>query len=309
MDIIGVGESDIDVFIKIEKLAGTGEKTKGQEIGKFPGGIIGNFCSAVSMHGLDTGIVTVLGDDENGKEALKDYKKRNIDISNLSIKNGGKTFYCIIFLDSDGERTLTAVVTPLISPNYKEIDYKYLKKAKYVHMTSMDYDLVNEVTMQMRQSKTKLTLDFEAHAEKEGFNNWKSILKDINVLFINEGGMNTLFPNQKDINMAAKQILDIGIEYIVYTKGEKGGIVFTKDRNLYYQAYKVDNIKDTTGAGDCFNASFLSALIKRKPLEEVVRYAAASSALSIQHIGARTGLPNPEQVDKFIQNYNHDIIY
>jgi len=301
MDIIGVGESDIDILISVENIAGKGEKTRGTEIGKFPGGIVGNFCSAAAKLGMDCGIVSMLGDDENGEIAFKDYENRDIDISNLIIQKKEKTFYCVVFIDPTGEKYLTAVVTPLISPNKNKIDFAYLKQAEYVHTTSMDYNLVEKIVDELKLTNTKISMDFEAHAEKKGLNNWKYILKNTNTLFINEGGMKTLFYNNH-VDTSVQKLLSLGINHVVYTKGANGGTVYTKNKKFNYDAYHVNEVKDTTGAGDCFNATFLSYLIQGHSMEEVIQHAAASAAISIQHMGARTGLPTKEEVEQFIKN-------
>ena len=92
---------------------------------------------------VSCGIVSVVGADEYGSFLLKDYEKRGIDTAGLYVDQKEKTFYCIVFVDDSGEKYLSAVVTPLISPDISKIDYEYVKRAEYVHMCSMDYELVS----------------------------------------------------------------------------------------------------------------------------------------------------------------------
>ena len=60
ISIIGIGESDMDLFLKVDRMPGRGEKVRAKEIGKLPGGIIGNFCSQAVKMGVSCGIVTAV---------------------------------------------------------------------------------------------------------------------------------------------------------------------------------------------------------------------------------------------------------
>jgi len=62
-------------------------------------------------------------------------------------------------------------------------------------------------------------------------------------------------------------------------------------------------VKDTTGAGDCFNAVFIACLSKGWTIEQAAKYASAAAAISIQNVGAREGLPTQNEVETFIKNY------
>lgn len=45
-DIIGVGDADIDIMLKVDHIPGHDEKVLGQMLGKFPGGMVANYLSA-----------------------------------------------------------------------------------------------------------------------------------------------------------------------------------------------------------------------------------------------------------------------
>jgi ribokinase/sulfofructose kinase len=75
--------------------------------------------------------------------------------------------------------------------------------------------------------------------------------------------------------------------------------VASADDEFHIPAFDVE-VRDTTGAGDCFNAAFVSAWLHGWPLREMARFACAAAALSVQAIGARGGLPSEEDVFDFI---------
>lgn len=55
LDIIGVGDTNVDVMIRVPRIASHDEKVRGQLLGNFPGGIIGNFCCAAAAFGAKAG--------------------------------------------------------------------------------------------------------------------------------------------------------------------------------------------------------------------------------------------------------------
>lgn len=300
-DIIGIGESDIDIFLKVEHPPGKGEKVRAQEIGKLPGGIIGNFCSQAAKAGVSCGIVSVVGNDENGKLILSDYEKRGIDTTGIYVDEKDQTFYCVVFVDDSGEKYLSAVVTPLVSPSTERIDYNYVKKAKFVHMCSMDYHLVDTTIQMLEGSSAKVSLDYEAHADQGGMRNWEKILRKVSVLFINEEGLKSLLPHEKQ-EAAVQKLLDLGIELVILTCAEKGGYIYNGGRVYHYNAFAAECILDTTGAGDSFNGAFLSSLVKGMDIEEAAEYAAAAASFVIQEVGARTGQKEDHVILEFLQS-------
>ena len=90
-----------------------------------------------------------------------------------------------------------------------------------------------------------------------------------------------------------------GCRIVVATLGAKGVYVCTEKEAFTFPAFRVD-VRDTTGAGDTFNAAFLSCLSKGYDLQACARLATAASALQIQQIGARGGMPQEKDARQFL---------
>ncbi|MBU0478542.1 hypothetical protein KKC91_08245 [bacterium] len=82
--------------------------------------------------------------------------------------------------------------------------------------------------------------------------------------------------------------------------GEKGSYVFTKDKKLKTPAYKVKAI-DTTGAGDCFIAGFLTGIIRGWQMEKTARFANAVGALATTATGATSGVKSFRETLEFMR--------
>ena len=81
-----------------------------------------------------------------------------------------------------------------------------------------------------------------------------------------------LTPNETEVEIMAKTkgfkescdaLLELGINNLIVTLGDKGAAIINKETNEIVEGFKVEAI-DTVGAGDCFNGAFVTALSKGK---------------------------------------------
>jgi sugar/nucleoside kinase (ribokinase family) len=71
------------------------------------------------------------------------------------------------------------------------------------------------------------------------------------------------------------------------TRSEKGALVVTREETQSVNAFPIENLVDTTGAGDLFAAGFLVGLSREQTLADCARLGALAAAEVIQHYGAR----------------------
>lgn len=166
-------------------------------------------------------------------------------------------------------------------------------------MTSLDVDLANFVFGQLKDCGSILSLDIEATASSVDPNTWNSLLRKLDIAFPNQEGLKAL-TGLNDVEKGARSLLDKGVKMVVVTCGSQGVKIYQRDFFHEHTTYKV-NVKDTTGAGDCFNAVFITCLSKGWQIEKAAKYASAAAAISIQFVGAREGLPTCEEVESFLE--------
>jgi sugar/nucleoside kinase (ribokinase family) len=120
--------------------------------------------------------------------------------------------------------------------------------------------------------------------------------------------IDTLFMNEEEAEMVAgssvsaqiaKSVLAKGARRLALKLGSRGCAIYTQDREILCPAFDVKAI-DTTGAGDCFAAGFLAATLDGASLAEAGRFANAVAALSVQKIGAVTGVLSKPDTERWI---------
>jgi len=89
---------------------------------------------------------------------------------------------------------------------------------------------------------------------------------------------------------------------IVVTRGADGCSVYTTDARMDVPGYAVDEI-DPTGAGDCFDAGFISGILEGKSVREAAQLANACGALAVTEKGPMAGAKSRAEVEQFMLSH------
>jgi sugar/nucleoside kinase (ribokinase family) len=109
------------------------------------------------------------------------------------------------------------------------------------------------------------------------------------------GGVNIVIADEDEINMlmgteAFEDTLEAIRDYdnlFVMTRSDKGSVIVQGDYEHVHVATPVDEVIDTTGAGDAYCAGFLFGWANDASLEECARIGTVCATAVIQQIGAR----------------------
>lgn len=100
-----------------------------------------------------------------------------------------------------------------------------------------------------------------------------------------------------DPDAIADFYLKLGPQVVALTLGPAGALVATRDSRARIPAREA-KLLDATGAGDCFDGVFLSALLRGAEPEDAARRAVAASALSVERRGAVASFPTAAELDE-----------
>ncbi|MHA2289095.1 MAG: carbohydrate kinase family protein [Promethearchaeota archaeon] len=306
VDIIGLGEIVLDWVTEIPHFPKPDEKIDALSENYFPGGVTANYLVALSRLGGLSGFIGAVGDDSYGNLLIDDFFKENVDTSNLKKITNKKTPVNFIFV-AQGEKTIIQsphMYTTKIEP--KDLKESYITSSKLLHTTIIHQD-VTEIALEIaKRNNVKISIDLESQIAQRGWNNLKNVLLKADILLPNKEGAKTL-TNSNSPEKAAEILVNKGIPIVIITLGNSGALLTTPKFQKRIPAYDIQNIIDTTGAGDTFNGAFsLAYWIKGWDLEKSCVYANAAAALKIQKLGARPGMPKERELIDFLRLHDEN---
>lgn len=278
--VVSIGTICIDDNIACNEWPNLGDKALAETKGYLVGGMPYNSGCVIANSDVKTYMLDVIGDDFKDI-IIEDLKKNNVDYSLCNYDNH-ETLRTII-VNVNGERVifvLNANSKPEIILDDNQMDI--LINAKYVYTNIAEIKRIKnnkEIIKTLLDNDVKIVYDLESTAFDVSNDDY--YFDNASVLSFNEKGYKKFIDGKPDDYIG--YYIEKGI-IIIITKGEHGCEVITKDIHENIDGHKVSPI-DTTGAGDTFNATFVSEQIKGKSVLESVKRANKVAALSTEYFG------------------------
>lgn len=103
-----------------------------------------------------------------------------------------------------------------------------------------------------------------------------------------------------DARRAADALLALGARAAILTLGANGALYHDGARSVHVKPFDAGPAHDTTGAGDCFNGAFATALTQGLDPVDAVRFGCAAAAISVTRPGAAASMPERAEIDALL---------
>ena len=296
IDLLAVGGIDMDLVLTLPRLPGHDEKEVGHLVGRLPGGPGANCACAASRLGLRVASWCQVGDDENGQLIIEDFARYGVDTSRIEVVPGEETSFTIILIDPSGEKVI--IVVPTFKPNYSpEIAAQALSQTRVMMMMPGDETQFLSLAQIAHAQGAEVMIDIEPSACSDR-TALERLLTQTDIASFNQFGFAAAAGQPPSIE-AAQALLDFGPHTVIVTLGRDGVLAVTRTEAATHPGFDVP-VVDTTGAGDTFHAAYVSATLRGLPLDQRLRFAAATAALSVTALGPRGNLPTLAEVEAFL---------
>lgn len=269
----------------------------------FGGGGMNTAVSSAVLN-LKTATILNLGSDWFAKEILKELKSKNIDTSLVSFSE--KSHSGFSFIINYGDYHEHIIFTHRGANEKLNINKNIFNKvnSKWVYVSSLSGNsklTKNNLDIIFSNKKSKIAWNPGEAQLKYGYKFFGKYLKNTELFILNEdeaiGLVATSGKKTSNINILLKTISSWGPKMVLITSGHKGAH-FCDGKNIYYQKALLVKSINTTGAGDAFGSSFVSALIMDYSIKKSLKFAMIRSCNVLRHIGAQRGLMSLSQIKK-----------
>ncbi len=199
----------------------------------------------------------------------------------------------------------------------EDLHESYIAEAKYLHISGITQALSENCAEMIFEAitvakKHGLKIVFDRNLRKKLWSEDRArevLLKiaaqaDIVLPGVAEGEF--LF-GETDPEILGQLFLDHGADLVTLKVGAQGAYYFTNKESQLVLGFHVDRVIDPVGAGDGFAAGFMSRMLDSLPIYEAVQRGNAVGAIVPMVNGDVEGLPEKEEIDRFIQKPADDV--
>ena len=257
------------------------------------GGSVCNTVHELNFGSHEASFYGKVSDDEYGNAFIQDLEKANILFKGVSRKSDLPTGCCNILVSPDGERTMATHIGIGSQLQPDEVSEDVLDNIDHMYMESYlwDHELTKKTLKKFaniaKSKNTEISLSlsdpFCVDRHRDELNNF--IKENVNLVFCNfdEAKMFSQSETMADVSSFFK---DYG-KKIVMTSGAEGAYFFYNDDVSHQPSKKIENVIDTTGAGDNFAAGFLDFYLSGKSVDEALINGNTRAVEVIQQLGPR----------------------
>ncbi|KGM94593.1 ribokinase [Clostridium novyi A str. 4552] len=296
-----IGSINMDVVLKIDRMAKVGETIFAKDLKNISGGKGANQAIACSRMNSKVSMISKVGLDGNGQILVNKLKENNINTNYIFKDSEVSTGMALITVDDEGNNSIIVASGANMTITEEEIN-EASEVIRNSDIVISQFEVPVKTILEgfkLAKKYNKLTILNPAPAKEID----KELLKYTDIIIPNETEAFELTGVQvTDLNSAkeaSRVLIEDGIKYVIITLGSKGAAVITKENSDLVQAFKVDAV-DTTAAGDSFIGGFASHLdINNMTFDNIkksIKFGNMVSSITVQREGAEPSIPNLKEV-------------
>lgn len=265
--------------------------------------------SAIVAHNLAVlgnrvGFISRVGNDSRGQIAVDRLGEAGVDLSRLSRSVDATGSGLTVILHHGTWRNILTYLGTISQLRYEDLDLDYLCSARHFHLSSfyLQTGLQPHVAELFKKLKAAgLTISMDTNDDPD--DRWQGLREVLPYVDV-------LFPNEREaLKISGKQELDGAIAHladmvpvVVVKLGREGALAQRGKERFRSAAVRVD-ARDTIGAGDSFDAGFITQYIRGADIETCLHYGNLAGALSTTKTGGTEAFRESAHREQFFREH------
>ncbi len=300
--VLVLGDTNIDLVMRdVKRLPKMGQEVFIDDMTFCVGGSAANVAIGLAKLETETYIYTILSDDLFSEYILDYFKEVNLSDKFVQIAEGYRAGLSVGLTHNKDRSFISYMGTNELFGSYA-FDEKWLKEFNHLHFSGYNLNkcLKFYLDIAKKGKKSGCTLSFDL-----GWTDFENHREDLTELLTY---MDIFFPNtheakhlsgKDDLDGMFKELSRYVKGTIVITAGEEGAYAYDHGK-VFHKVFKVNAI-DAIGAGDAFDAGFLSAYLNKKDIETCLEYGCACGAIAVSSSGGSLSSPTKKELVTFLE--------
>jgi sugar/nucleoside kinase (ribokinase family) len=260
---------------------------------EMSGGSVANSVAGFANLGGTAAYIGRVKDDQFGDIFNHDMRSLGIDIRLTPGTDGAPTARSHVLITSDGQRTMNTYLGACTELSVADITPETVGTPKAILLEGYVWDLpegpaLTRKAIEIAQANgaavaLSLSDSFCVERHRDSFHD--AVRNGVDIVLADEEEINRLMQTDSfDDTLKALKNYD---NLFAMTRSAKGSVIVHGDKHVTQAASVVDQVVDSTGAGDAYSAGFMFGWVNDYPLAECARLGTFCATRVIQQLGAR----------------------
>lgn len=260
---------------------------------EMSGGSVANSVAGFAILGGDAAYIGKVRDDQLGAIFNHDMQSLGVDVRLPKAADGAPTARSHILIEDDGQRTMQTYLGACTELGVADVTEATVGRPRVTLIEGYIYDIAEGPALADKAMKLakanggqvalSLSDSFCVERHRDAFQN--AVENDVDIVVADEDEVNALFSVESF--EASLDAIDGMDNLFVMTRSAEGSVIVHRDAKVVHPATPVEDVVDTTGAGDAYCAGFLFGWARGESLEECARLGTLCATEVIQRVGAR----------------------
>lgn len=278
MRVIGLGLCVVDHFYLVGELDFTDVRTRFTQRLVAPGGMVGTAISQAAVLGSDAHVLSVVGDDADGRLIRKTLKGFGVDTRRLRLSPDSETTVAVVLVAKrGGERRFIVPDRRALERGVPDFDLAPIRAGSVL---MVDGHFPAQALRAVRRArKLGATVVGDFHRPSPAV---RRLLPFVDYPIVPAEFVHHFAAG--DARRALRELADRYGGTPIITLGAQGGIYWEAGKVRRFRAQRV-KVVDTTGAGDVFHGAFAAALAGRASAREAIEQGVRAASLCCSALG------------------------